>query len=630
MRRSESNPISGVSRKKSAGGNKQEEKRVSLSQSLVPFKEYQSGESLSSSGYRVGQHIAAGADGDVFRAVNLALKREVAVKRIRVTSNVIQRHVQQEVAAVFHARKMYAEEVWDKGSIGHPCIVGYLDWFAGPSGIDREVYIVMELCNFGIGDLIHTGNVMRIEYEKMLRSRIPLQQLQAASKGKPGIAAGVDPRLYRFPEREILKVLFQMLTALAFLNRHGIFHRDVKSENILWKHDHPNEGTYKLADFGVAFCEADANPSKRHDDCGTLWTMAPELLGRRPGAGPSCDSWSLAVVLFEMALYEKPFNSLELLAYRNAGSESMDGFWNSMIGEKKSPAGSTPATRWGSSNPSSPSNKSSPTKSASSFGGKPQRVLTKQASVPTLPSVSSKSSLNESPTSSMSPPTSPLSKLGKAIARRSSALNNSAPAPLSLPRAGSGEEETPISPVNASVPSTPSQELQARKRSFLRKRGALRWIYSEELRSIIFEDLLEEDASCRPTPTEFLENPKFQGLLASFDVSRWGSTEDLARCSTLGAKPILRPSSATSCGSREAVGLNSSAAASASVEADAAVLDSSSSPVLASNALRRLTPEAFLAVLKVDRKFDAAVYSQQNFGVPCDDGVLTQGPAELT
>jgi hypothetical protein len=127
-----------------------------------------------------------------------------------------------------------------------------------------------------------------------------------------------------------------------------------------------------------------------------------------------------------------------------------------------------------------------------------------------------------------------------------------------------------------------------------------------------------------------LEKPKFQGLLASFDISRWGSTEDLARCSTLGAKPILRPSSATSCGSREAVGLNSSAAASASVEADAAVLDSSSSPVLASNALRRLTPEAFLAVLKVDRKFDAAVYSQQNFGVPCDDGVLTQGPAELT
>lgn len=292
-----------------------------MEKAVAPFKNYQSGFDLCT-GYKLGPHIAAGADGDVFRAVATESGKEVAIKRVRLTSAVIQRHVQQEIVAVFNSRKMYAQEVGDPRAPGHPCIVGYLDWFAGPAGLDREVYIVMELCNFGIGELVHTGKIMRSEYEKLWRAQQPVQPLQPPKKSTQSTeekARQFNQSLYRFPEREILKVMFQMLSALAFLNRHGILHRDVKTDNILWNAIGNLEGSYKLADFGVAFCEVD-DTSQRTDDCGTLWTMAPELLGRRTPPGPSCDVWSLGVVLYEMAFFEKPFTSLELLGFRNGGS----------------------------------------------------------------------------------------------------------------------------------------------------------------------------------------------------------------------------------------------------------------------------------------------------------------------
>merc|ERR1711924_545663 len=124
---------------------------------------------MGAKGYKLGSHIAAGADGDVFRGVFLTKRSEVAIKRIKVAEVAgvtVQRHIVQEIAAAFHARKMYADEVGDLNSAGHPCIVSYLDWFAGSGGIEREVCVVMDLCNFGIGDLVYTGNIMRAEYAK--------------------------------------------------------------------------------------------------------------------------------------------------------------------------------------------------------------------------------------------------------------------------------------------------------------------------------------------------------------------------------------------------------------------------------------------------------------------------------
>mmetsp|Transcript_142091 Transcript_142091/g.250575 ORF Transcript_142091/g.250575 Transcript_142091/m.250575 type:complete len:712 (+) Transcript_142091:148-2283(+) len=491
------------------------EKKVPFEKAIASFGKYQSGYDLCQ-GYRLGPHIAAGADGDVFRGLAKESGMEVAIKRVRLSSAIIQRHAHQEIIAVFHSRKMYAEEVGNPRATGHPCIVGYLDWFAGPAGLDREVCIVMELCNFGIGELVHTGKVMRSEYEKLWKAQQPLQPQKKSSEEKPKQPATINQSLYRFPEREILKVMFQMLSALSFLNRHGILHRDIKTENILWNHGIP-EGSYKLADFGVAFCEVD-DSSQRTDDCGTLWTMAPELLGRRCPPGPSCDVWSLGVVLYEMAFFDKPFTSLELLGFRNGGSLANESFWESLLGGVKGnscPAGTALVRSTSNGSGASP-------RSPLSGGGRAARMA-KQASVPTLPAVAA--GKTQGPTSpkgsvgSTSPKADPIDrlaspKLGNSRSTSRSALSRSRTmGSMELARAA-GEDE-PCSPTS------PQETMRGKKRAFLRKKGSLRWIYSEELRTTLIEEMLEEEGSVRNTPAEILASPRLQNFLSAHDHSGW-------------------------------------------------------------------------------------------------------------
>jgi len=570
MRRSASQPV-GYKKKASGGCNSVDQKERYV-RALAAYKEFQSGRDLSN-GYKLGQHIAAGADGDVYRGFLPVQRKEVAIKRIKVSSNVIQRHIHQEIAAAFHARKRYGEEVFDATSKGHPCIVAYLDWFAGSGGPEREVCIVMDLCNFGVGDLVYTGGLMRVEYDKTCSRQAPLMQAGAKSAR--------DPRLYRFPEREILKVMFQMLSALAFLNRHGIFHRDVKSENILWEVAVP-EGMYKLADFGVAFCEADADPSKRHDDCGTLWTMAPELLVKRScnaAPGPSCDTWSLGVVLFEMAFYEKPFNSLELLAYRNTGLESQAGFWASLCGLTKRP-GTPPTARWGA--PPKPIN------SSPSGVGR----MRKQGSLPSLASVCTNFTHGES----TSTPSSPSSSTSPSGSRAIRSLPSSPKLLRALPRSNTGASIGSVAGSEEDAAS-PSVSLQARKRTFLRKRSPLKWIYSEELRSCIFDDMLEEDIFSRPAPAELLAGDRFQSLLACCDSRRWGP-EGMAPRPCVVNEQIRSAGMESSSPGEDAV--EEKVSPGTATTGSEATVFLGIAPQRAQKILRQMTPENFYEVLQVE------------------------------
>eukprot|EP00439_Symbiodinium_sp_Y106_P017390 s4369_g2.t1 len=162
---------------------------------------------------------------------------QVALKHMRAINAAIQRQIQQEISVVFHCRAKYAEEVGDPVSLGHPCIVAYLDWFAGQRSILaelKEAYLtrwqVMELCSFSLADMIFAAGWKFVGGMKILS----------------------EPGRFRFPESEVLR---NLLSALTFLHRHGVAHRDVKSENILWA-----QGYYKLADFGTAVLLDDELP----------------------------------------------------------------------------------------------------------------------------------------------------------------------------------------------------------------------------------------------------------------------------------------------------------------------------------------------------------------------------------
>lgn len=88
----------------------------------------------------------------------------------------------------------------------------------------------------------------------------------------------------------------QLIRCLSYCHTKGIFHRDIKADNILFD---PNTLVAKVTDFGFATVFKDGLSSElMHTVCGTLSYMAPEILEKKGYYGASADIWSLGVVLF--------------------------------------------------------------------------------------------------------------------------------------------------------------------------------------------------------------------------------------------------------------------------------------------------------------------------------------------
>lgn len=95
----------------------------------------------------------------------------------------------------------------------------------------------------------------------------------------------------------------QIVSALDYMHRNSIVHRDLKIENILIDKAGKN---IKIIDFGLSnlFC-----PERRLTTyCGSLYFAAPELLRATPYRGPEIDVWSLGVVIYVMVTGSVPFD----------------------------------------------------------------------------------------------------------------------------------------------------------------------------------------------------------------------------------------------------------------------------------------------------------------------------------
>ena len=91
------------------------------------------------------------------------------------------------------------------------------------------------------------------------------------------------------------KWVAQLADAVAELHSRNLVHRDLKPENVLLT----SGDDVRLADLGLARAVSDAPVEVSMTVAGTLNYMAPELLaGKRASA--KADSWSLAVIFFEM------------------------------------------------------------------------------------------------------------------------------------------------------------------------------------------------------------------------------------------------------------------------------------------------------------------------------------------
>ena len=195
------------------------------------------------------ERIAAGGMGEVFRAHDAVLAREVAIK-------ILHRSLAGDPAFVDRFRR----EARAAAGLAHPNIVAVYDWGA----VDGVYYMVMEFVR---------GTSVR----HLLNEQDRLEPTQAA------------------------EILRQTLLALGHAHHQGFVHRDMEPENLLVT----NEGVVKVADFGLARAYADGRMTQAGAVTGTVQYLAPEQIRGEP-ADPRSDLYSLGIVAYELLTGELP------------------------------------------------------------------------------------------------------------------------------------------------------------------------------------------------------------------------------------------------------------------------------------------------------------------------------------
>ncbi|MDF2734669.1 MAG: hypothetical protein K0S97_1292 [Chloroflexota bacterium] len=198
--------------------------------------------------YRIDAPIGVGGMASVYRAADLRLERDVAVKVLL-----------PNLAADPAIAQRFEREARALAATSHPSVVKVFDVEAGDPSTGREPFYVMELCDGGsLADRLGT------------RDRL-------------------DPE-------EVVDVVGAIAAGLADLHARGFVHRDVKPHNILFDHERA-----RLADFGLARSEEASELTSLTASgatVGTLAYIAPELLRGDP-ATPASDIYALGVVAFQ-------------------------------------------------------------------------------------------------------------------------------------------------------------------------------------------------------------------------------------------------------------------------------------------------------------------------------------------
>ncbi len=206
--------------------------------------------------YEITSLLGSGGMGEVYRAKDEHLSRDVAIKVLPTG-----------MLADEHARQRFRKEAWRLSKLNHPNIATVHD-FDTQEGVD---FIVMELVEgASLADKVKTGPLL---------------------------------------EKEISALGSQIADALEEAHESGIIHRDLKPGNIAVT----PKGRVKVLDFGLAKMllpvsdEATTEAlTQEHAVAGTLPYMSPEEL-RGEKADHRSDLFSFGVVLYEMATGRRPF-----------------------------------------------------------------------------------------------------------------------------------------------------------------------------------------------------------------------------------------------------------------------------------------------------------------------------------
>ncbi|GAB2294191.1 CBL-interacting serine/threonine-protein kinase 1 [Dionaea muscipula] len=105
------------------------------------------------------------------------------------------------------------------------------------------------------------------------------------------------------------KLFQQLIDGVSYCHDKGIFHRDLKLENILID----AKGNIKVSDFGLsALPQHFRDDGLLHTTCGTPNYVAPEILANRGYDGATSDIWSCGVILYVILTGYLPFDDRNL------------------------------------------------------------------------------------------------------------------------------------------------------------------------------------------------------------------------------------------------------------------------------------------------------------------------------
>ncbi len=216
--------------------------------------------------YRIVGVLGTGGVGVVYRAKDLKLPHEVAIKVL-----------QKKHASHPSLRARFEREAKALAALHHPNIVSVSDY-----GIaDGRPFVVMELLSgFTVREVIDRGPV--------------------------------DPD-------RAFEITKQLLRGLSYAHGRGLVHRDIKPGNVFLQEIEHQPEVVKILDFGFAkwlvdHPEADPNLSKEGMVMGTPSYLPPEQAAGEQTDGRT-DIYAVGVLLFEMLAGVKPFNGplIELL-----------------------------------------------------------------------------------------------------------------------------------------------------------------------------------------------------------------------------------------------------------------------------------------------------------------------------
>jgi len=201
--------------------------------------------------YELEKELGRGGMAIVFKARDKSLEREVAIKVLPFSLSFDAEFVER-----------FQREARTAGKLEHPNIIPI--YRVGKSG--RVIYFVM----------------------KFIRGK--------------SLSAVVEAR-GALPVPELRRVLTECARALGFAHKHGIVHRDIKPDNIMFD----ELGQAIVTDFGIAKAQSGARLTGTGMSIGTPHYMSPEQARAQNLDGRS-DLYSLGVVAYQCLTGHVPFD----------------------------------------------------------------------------------------------------------------------------------------------------------------------------------------------------------------------------------------------------------------------------------------------------------------------------------